>query len=90
VFDTGMTAPHDHDAGLWMSWSLVDNTDGRRVGSANSTTERTNSESSIKAWITTDFLRIASQKGRTLQAGDRATIDAAIRRSDDRRRSGST
>jgi hypothetical protein len=83
VFDTGMTAPHGNDAGLWMSWSLVDNTDGRRVGSANSTTERTNSESSIKAWITTDFLRIAGQKGRTLQAGDRATIDAAIRKSDD-------
>lgn len=83
VFDTGMTAPHGHDAGLWMSWSLVDDTDGRRVGSANSTTERTNSESSIKAWITTDFLRIASQKGRTVAAGDRATIDAAIRKSDD-------
>jgi hypothetical protein len=83
VFDTGMTTPHDHYVGLWMSWSLVDNTDGRRVGSANSTTERTNSESSIKAWITTDFLRIAGQKGRALQAGDRATIDAAIRKSDD-------
>jgi hypothetical protein len=84
VFDTGLkTTPHDDDAGLWMSWSLVDNDDGRRVGSANSTTERTNSESSIKAWITTDFVRIAGEKGQAVRASDKATIDAAIRRSDD-------
>src|SRR4051794_38784624 len=66
-----------------MSWPLVDNTDGRRVGWANSTTERTNSESSIKGWIPTDFLRIAGQMGRTVAAGNRATIGAAIRKSDD-------
>jgi hypothetical protein len=83
VFDTGTTTPRDDDAGLWMSWSLVDNTNGRRVGSDNSTTERTNSESSIKAWIATDFLRIAGEKGQVVKASDRATIDAAIRRSDD-------
>jgi len=83
VFDAGATTTHDHDDGLWLSWSLVDRADGRTVGSANSTTERTNAESSMKAWITTDFLRVAAERGRTVRASDRATIDAAIRKSDD-------
>jgi len=83
VFDAGAATTHDHDDGLWLSWSLVDTADGRTVGSANSTTERTNAESSMKAWITTDFLRVAGERGRTVQASERATIDAAIRKSDD-------
>jgi len=83
VFDTGVTTPHDHDDGLWLSWSLADSAGDRRVGSANSSTERTNAESSMKAWITTDFLRIAGDRGRSVRASDRADIDAAIRRSDD-------
>ena len=37
----------------------------------------------MKAWITTDFLRIAGDRGRSIRASDRADIDAAIRRSDD-------
>jgi hypothetical protein len=83
VFDTGLTTSHDHDEGLWLSWSLLDTADGRRVGSPDSATERTNAESSIKAWIATDFLRVAGEQGRDVQASDRAAIDAAIRRSDD-------
>ena len=83
VFDTGVATPHDHDDGLWLSWSLADSAGDRRVGSANSSTERTNAESSMKAWITTDFLRVAGDRGRTVRASDRADIDAAIRRSDD-------
>jgi len=83
VFDAGAATTHDHDDGLWLSWSLVDTADGRTVGSANSTTERTNAESSMKAWITTDYLRVAGERGRTVRASDRATIDAAIRKSDD-------
>jgi hypothetical protein len=83
VFDTGVTTGHDHDKGLWLSWSLVDTARDRRVGSTNSRTERTNAESSIKAWITTDFLRVAAERGRSVRASDRAAIDAAIRRSDD-------
>src|SRR3954466_10883941 len=54
VFLSGMTTPRDRDEGLWMSWSLVDTARERRVGSANSDTDRTNSESSIKAWIAAD------------------------------------
>jgi hypothetical protein len=65
-----------------MSWSLVDTAQGRRVGSANSGTQRTNAESSIKAWIAADFLRVARDQGRTVSAADWAAIDAAIRRSD--------
>ena len=83
VFDTGVATPHDDDDDLWLSWSLADSVGDRRVGSANSSTERTNAESSMKAWITTDFLRIASDRGRSVRASDRADIDAAIRRSDD-------
>jgi len=83
VFDTGVTTSHDQDEGLWLSWSLLDTADGRRVGSANSATERTNAESSIKAWITTDFVRVAGERRRDVRARDRAAIDAAIRRSDD-------
>ena len=83
VFDTGVATPHDDDDGLWLSWSLADSAGDRRVGSANSSTERTNAESSMKAWITTDFLRIAGDRGRSVRASDRADIDAAIRRSDD-------
>jgi hypothetical protein len=83
VFDTGVDTPHDNDDGLWLSWSLSDSAGDRRVGSANSSTERTNAESSMKAWITTDFLRIAGDRGRSIRARDRADIDAAIRRSDD-------
>jgi hypothetical protein len=83
VFDTDVTTPHDDDQGLWLSWSLADTAGDRRVGSANSSTERTNAESSMKAWIATDFVRIAGDRGRTVRASDRADIDAAIRRSDD-------
>lgn len=83
VFDTGMTVPHGHDAGLWMSWSLVDRARHRETGSANRTTERTNAESTMKAWIATDVLRVAGERGRALRASEKADIDAALRRSDD-------
>ena len=49
VFTSGMATPRDGDDGLWLSWSLVDTARDRQVGSPNSDTDRTNSESSIKA-----------------------------------------
>ena len=82
VFTTGMTTPRDADEGLWLSWSLVDTVRDRRVGSANSDTDRTNSESSIKAWIAADYLRVAHEEGRALTGAERADIAAAVRRSD--------
>ena len=56
AFAAGVVTPREADEGLWLSWSLVDTVRDRRVGSANSGTERPNSESSIKAWIAADYL----------------------------------
>lgn len=79
---TGVATPRDADEGLWLSWSLLDSSDGRRTGSSNSVSERTNAESTIKAWIAVDHLRAAHAAGRPLTAGDRADVAAAVRRSD--------
>ena len=77
-----MPTPRDGDAGLWLSWSLVDTARDRRVGSANSDTDRTNSESSIKAWIAADYLRVAQAEGRAVTSSERADIAAMVRSSD--------
>jgi len=77
--DPGVGARPDQ----WMAWSLVDRADGRRAGSPNAAMERTNAESSIKAWITTAYLRDAQEDGRDASAEDLALIDRAIRASDD-------
>jgi hypothetical protein len=82
VFAGGVVTPRDADEGLWLSWSLVDTARDRRVGSANSGTERTNSESSIKAWIAADYLRVAHAEGRAVTSSEQADIAAAVRRSD--------
>lgn len=82
VFASGVATPHDADEDLWLSWSLVDTVRDRRVGSANSDTERTNAESSIKAWIAADYLRVAHAEGRTVTGSEQADIAAAVRRSD--------
>jgi hypothetical protein len=82
VFTAGMPTPRDGDAGLWLSWSLVDTARDRRVGSANSDTDRTNSESSIKAWIAADYLRVAQAEGRAVTSSERADIAAMVRSSD--------
>jgi hypothetical protein len=70
------------DDDLWLSWSLLDTLQGRRVGSANSDSDRTNAESSIKAWIAADYLRAAHAEGRLLTGSERADIAAAVRSSD--------
>lgn len=82
AFRAGFATPRDADDGLWLSWSLVDTVRDRRAGSANSATERTNAESTIKAWIAADYLRAAHAAGRPVTDGERADIAAAIRRSD--------
>jgi len=82
VFTAGMPTPRDGDAGLWLSWSLVDTARDRRVGSANSDTDRTNSESSIKAWIAADYLRVAQAEDRAVTSSERADIAAMVRSSD--------
>ena len=82
AFAAGVVTPREADEDLWLSWSLVDTVRDRRVGSANSGTERTNSESSIKAWIAADYLRVAYTEGRTVTSGEQADMAAAVRRSD--------
>lgn len=83
IFASGIQTGYESDAQLWLAWSLVDRSDGRRVGSANSSTERTNAESSIKAWIAADFLRVAGNSGRDISDYELGLIDQAIRASDD-------
>jgi hypothetical protein len=82
VFASGVATPRDGDDGLWLAWSLLDTARDRRVGSANSDTDRTNSESSIKAWIAADYLRVAQAEGRALTDSERADIAAMVRSSD--------
>lgn len=83
AFDSGVQVDAGTEPEVWLAWSLVDRVADRRTGSANRATERTNAESSIKAWIALDFLRAADEAGRTLAAADLALIDRAIRASDD-------
>jgi hypothetical protein len=83
VFADGLDPAVGAQPDLWLAWSLVDRDDGRRAGSPNAATERTNAESSIKAWITTAYLRAAGEGGRDVSPEDLALIDRAIRASDD-------
>lgn len=83
VFTTGMATPHEGEEGLWLSWSLVDRTDGRRIGSGNGGTGRTDAESSIKAWIAADHLRLAGDAGRAVTPHQQDLIERMIRASDD-------
>ncbi|TCK24785.1 hypothetical protein [Pseudonocardia endophytica] len=83
VFTTGVRVSRDGEDGLWLAWSLLERDTDRRVGSANATTERTNSESAIKAWIAADTLRDAHEDRRAVTATERDLIRRAVRSSDD-------
>lgn len=83
VFRDGVEVGREGEDGLWLSWTLTDTTDGRRTGSTNAATSRTNAESAIKAWIAADHLRVARDEGRTVTAAERALIRRAVRSSDD-------
>lgn len=83
VFATGVTVRRDGEPGLWLSWSFAERSSGRRTGSANAATERTNSESAIKAWVAADTLRLAHDAGREVTATERELIRRAVRSSDD-------
>ena len=83
VFADGVGVGREGEGGLWLSWTLVDTVDGRRTGSANATTETTNAESTIKAWIAADHLRVAAERGRAVTPAERKLIRASVRSSDD-------
>ncbi|MBP2369063.1 hypothetical protein [Pseudonocardia parietis] len=69
--------------GLTLSWALLDTAADRWAGSANADTDRTEAESTIKAWLAADTLRAAAEAGRAVTAAERADIAAAVRASDD-------
>ena len=83
VFDIGLDPGLGDDPDLWMSWSLVDRSRDRRIGAATNSTERTNAESTMKAWIAADYLRDAQDDGRPVSAAQLTLVDQAIRASDD-------
>jgi hypothetical protein len=83
VFQSGISLAPFPDPDTWMAWSLLDRADGRRVGSANSATERTNAESAIKAWIAADYLRVAGERPGPVDPAALALIARAIESSDD-------
>jgi hypothetical protein len=71
------------DPAVWTAWAFHDRRTGSWSGSANSATERTDAESTIKAWIGVDVLRLRAEEGRAVSAGELALIAAAVRHSDD-------
>ncbi|MDN5915258.1 MAG: hypothetical protein L0I76_09165 [Pseudonocardia sp.] len=83
TFRDGVQVSRAGEDGLWLSWAVVDTVDGRRNGSANAATDRTNAESAIKAWIAADHLRVARDAGDTVTAAERDLIRRALRNSDD-------
>lgn len=82
-FGAGVDVRRDGEAGLWLSWSLIERSSGRWTGSSNAATERTNAESAIKAWIAADVLRTAHDARRPVTATERELIRRAVRSSDD-------
>lgn len=67
-------------SGFW-SWALIDRTTGTLSGSDNqSTAQRT--ASMIKAWLASDYLRLAAEKGTTPSTTQLNTLSIMIRDSD--------
>lgn len=83
VFAEGVAVELDDDPEVWTAWSLLDRDTDRRIGSTNRGSERTNAESTIKAWIALDYLRVADEAGRARTAAQLDLVDRAIRASDD-------
>lgn len=71
------------DPAVWTAWAFHDRRTDSWSGSANSATERTDAESTIKAWIGVDVLRLRAAQGAPVTAGELALIAAAVRHSDD-------
>ncbi|WP_224386700.1 hypothetical protein [Pseudonocardia sp. ICBG1293] len=76
-----LSVDREGEDGLTVNWALLDTGDGRWTGSADAATDRSEAESTIKAWLAADTLRAAA--GRPVTAGTRADIAAAVRASDD-------
>jgi hypothetical protein len=71
----------DVNAKGFFSWSLLDRKTGKISGSANYTSETNSTESMIKVWLTSDYLRLLGSKQPTAQR--LAELSRMIRDSDD-------
>lgn len=67
----------------FFSWAFLDRRTGRVAGSPNSATSTNSTESMIKVWIVSDFLRRTAEAGGTPSAEHLRLGSAAIRVSDD-------
>ena len=71
----------DTNAPFW-SWALLDRRTGAVTGSARAA-ETNTTESMIKAWLVSDYLRRAAEQGRTPDQATLARLSTAIRDSND-------
>jgi hypothetical protein len=74
-------AVHVDTPGEW-SWALRDDVTGEVIGSDNKTSFTNNTESMIKVWLATDYLRLADRDGRTVTEADQAKLERMIHISD--------
>jgi len=65
------------------SWALMDLKTGKISGSKNSASQTSSTESMIKTWIVSDFLRQQAENKRPLSAEYNKLVQRAIRYSDD-------
>ncbi len=68
--------------GFW-SWALLDRKSGELAGSPNMATQTNSTESMIKIWIVSDFLRRTAEKGQTPTQARLTQASTAIRNSND-------
>jgi hypothetical protein len=68
--------------GNYFAWALLDRETGAISGSANSATATNSTESMIKVWIVSDYLRRAAERGEPPPKSRLAQASAAVRDSD--------
>jgi hypothetical protein len=69
--------------GAVYAWALMDRTTGEITGSSNSTTYHNTTESMVKAWLVSDFLRMKAAAGKKPTATELKYTSTAIRDSND-------
>ncbi|GIF65388.1 hypothetical protein Ais01nite_34230 [Asanoa ishikariensis] len=65
------------------SWALMDLKTGKISGSKNSASQTSSTESMIKTWIVSDYLRQLDESGKPLSSTNQVMVQRAIRNSDD-------
>jgi hypothetical protein len=75
--------PVSGDVDGFFSWALMDLKNGKIAGSPNSATATSSTESMIKVWIVSDFLRRTADKGAKPTKSRLGQASRAIRNSDD-------